>query len=200
MEPFRDPVPAISKPPLKLAVQLLKRWRDVAFKGRTNLAPSSIVLTTLAGRLYDGDTHPTEALLTILNGIHEWACAEPIRLRNPSNPKEWITDKWDGDAELYDAFLEAILDLRVRWQKLVREGQFPRMVQDLKALFDEAPVTKAFTRFGERRAEARVAGNLVAERATGVVSIRPAASVLPLAAAPAGRAIPVRDHTFHGQE
>lgn len=198
MEPFRDPVPSISKEPLQLVVQLLKRWRDVAFKGREKLAPSSIILTTLAGTLYEGDQHPTWALMNVLNGIYNWVGREPIRLCNPSNPTESITDRWRTEPKAYDAFVDAIIDFRTRWQKLVFGGQFPQMIKDLKELFDEVPVTKAFTKFGERREQARKADQLLVERATGTIRV-PAPVASSVVTAPAGSLL-VRDHRFHGAE
>jgi Second Messenger Oligonucleotide or Dinucleotide Synthetase domain len=45
--PLPDPKPAHAKLPLRLCVQLFKRWRDIHY-GDTPLAPISIVLTTLA--------------------------------------------------------------------------------------------------------------------------------------------------------
>src|SRR5207244_7386909 len=83
VEPLREPAPAYAKPPLRLSVQLFKRWRDVVFAGREHLQPSSIVLTTLAGRLYQGEYHPTDALVTILDGIYTWSLREKIVLWNP---------------------------------------------------------------------------------------------------------------------
>ena len=66
------PVPAQEavheKEPLQLAVQLLKRWRDLAFADEC-LAPISVVLTTLAGMHYGGEESVSEALTTILAGI-----------------------------------------------------------------------------------------------------------------------------------
>ena len=52
----------------------------------------------------------------------------PIRLQNPSNPKEWITDRWNEKPEMYDAFIAEVFDLRVRWHKLIEKGQFPDII------------------------------------------------------------------------
>jgi hypothetical protein len=49
------------KEPLQLGVQLLKRWRDLAFEDQ-DLAPVSVVLTALAGRYYGGEESVSEAL------------------------------------------------------------------------------------------------------------------------------------------
>lgn len=194
MEPLVAPTPALSKAPLRLAVQLLKRWRDVAFKGREKLAPSSIVLTTLAAELYEGDHHPTVALLNILSGICAKAGEGKIHLVNPSNPAESVTDRWVKDPQSYQAFIDGIVDFHTRWQKMVYDGTFPQMIKDLKELFDEAPVTKALTKFGERRETARKADKLVVECATGTIRM-PA-----LVAAPVAASLPVKDHRFHGAE
>lgn len=191
IEPLRAPVPAYHKLPLKLAVQLMKRWRDVYFKDDPDrLAPSSIVLTTLAAHLYDGEDHPTDALATILNGIRDWARREPIRLRNPTNPDEWITDRWVQRPEMYRAFLTAAEDFRVRWNDLIERGRYPDFVGELKALFEEVPVTRAVKKFAESRMEGRRNGSLVMERTTGVIMTKAASTP----------AVRVKDHTFFGEE
>ncbi len=190
--PLRDPVPAYTKPPLKLAVQLLKRRRDIAFKGRENLAPSSIILTTLCGLFYRGEDHPTDALMNILSGICDWACREPIRLVNPSNPKEWITDRWNDKPEMYAAFVQEIVDLRVRWEKLIRYGRYPGFVAELRDLFGEYHVARAVTKFAESRGDARRNGSLYVEKSTGVIGVAASPAV-------ARGMVKVKDHTFHGQ-
>lgn len=192
IEPLRAPVQANRKPPLKLAVQLLKRWRDVAFKGRMELAPSSIILTTLAGLLYRGENHPTDALASILDGICTWASTKAIRLQNPSNPKEWITDRWNDKPAMYEAFVAEIFDLRVRWHKLIEKGRYPAFVSELEALFTEAPVKRAVTKFAESRGDARRNGSLYVEKSTGVLSV---------AASPGAESglVKVKSHTFHGE-
>jgi hypothetical protein len=192
IEPLRAPVPAYHKRPLKLAVQLMKRWRDVYFRDDPDrLAPSSIVLTTLAAHLYDGADHPTDAVGTILNDINTLARSGPIRLKNPSNPDEWITDRWAQRPDMYRAFLTAIEDFRVRWNELVERGRYPDFVGELKALFEEVPVTRAVKKFAESRLEGRRNGSLLMERATGVIMTKGATTA---------RAVRVKDHTFFGEE
>ena len=59
----------IEKPPLKRAVQLIKRYRDVYFEENADSAPISIVLTTLAGQIYKGQSSVYKAISDILEGI-----------------------------------------------------------------------------------------------------------------------------------
>jgi len=196
IEPLRAPV--YSKRTLKLAVQLLKRWRDVYFKNDPDrLAPSSIVLTTLAGHLYQGEEHPTDALATILSGILEQAAKGPIRLRNPSNEDEWITDRWTQRPEMYEAFLESIEDFRGRWDDLIAHGCYPDFVDELKDLFEVAPVTRAVKKFAEARLQGRRNGSLLMERASGVIVTKSAPAAV---RSPQQSAVRVKDHTFYGEE
>lgn len=193
VKPLAAPVPAYKKQPLKLAIQLLKRWRDIAFQGREELAVSSIVLTTLAGHLYGGEEHPTDALTAILDGIYLEACNGPIRLRNPANYKEWITDRWNDAPEAYEAFIDEVMDFRVRWHKLLDKGQFPRLVDDLKGLFGELPVSQAIKAYGASRREAREQNRLFMDSRTKNVVVKGTSAAVT-------GATKMKDHTFYGDE
>jgi hypothetical protein len=192
VEPLRGPAPADMKPPLKLSVQLFKRWRDVTFEGREKLAPSSIVLTTLSGMLYQGEAHPTDALLTILDGIYNQSLRfDQIELWNPSNPKECITDRWRDNPQAYATFLDAVYAFRTAMHKLVDTGRYPNMIDDLKGMFGDWPVARAFTKFAERRKTASDSGNLLMERATGILTVAATPAVNPTY-------VKSKGHTFHG--
>jgi Second Messenger Oligonucleotide or Dinucleotide Synthetase domain len=187
VEPLRTPTPAYSKHPLKLAVQLFKRWRDIAFKGRMDLAPSSIVLTSLSGMLYDGEGHPSDALATILDRVCLWASREPIHFTNPANLNEWLTDCWDKKPESYDAFVEEVFDFRDTWHKLIAQGRYPAFADQLQDLFGSSPVIKAVEKFAESRGEARRNGSLYSNAVTGAITTYSTAD-----------ALKVKPHTFHG--
>jgi hypothetical protein len=73
---------------LKLAVQLFKRWRDVAFNSCEETPPPSIVLTTIAGHLYRKEPHVTDALSAILGGTLDLTFRKISGLTNPANPRE----------------------------------------------------------------------------------------------------------------
>lgn len=193
MEPLKAPVPYDAKKPLRITVQLLKRWRDVAFSGRMHLAPSSIVLTTLAGTLYAGHQRSSEALMSILDGICEWAQKEDIKLRNPSNDQEWITDRWHDKPEMYDAFVKGVTEFRSQWYDIFTFGKFPKLSNQLKELFEEQPVQAAMAKFASRRLEIRQDGKMGMERTTGRLATTTSV-IVPAAITP------VKPHRFFGQE
>jgi len=69
-----QPIPTLEaaeeKTVLQLAVQLLKRWRDIHYTD-SKFPPISIVLTTLAADIYRGEALLSQALLLILEQIVE---------------------------------------------------------------------------------------------------------------------------------
>jgi len=96
LEPLPEFEYGVLKPPLAYAVQLLKRWRDVFYETQPEIAPISIVLTTLAGLHYGGETDVVAALTAVLDRIVQ--AIPPVGQRlivlNPSNHKEDLSEKW----------------------------------------------------------------------------------------------------------
>jgi hypothetical protein len=150
-QPLPDQEAPGDKAPLTVAVQLIKRRRDIMFNG-DDVAPRSILLTTLAGHIYGGEEHVAAATLRILAGIDQAiAQAAPRRLdvRNPTNRDESFSESFT-DAS-YDAFCQFISKFRGELAELIRnQGGFPALQRKLAAMFGDAPVSKAIRQFGER--------------------------------------------------
>lgn len=97
------------KTPLQRAVQILKRHRDIYFlKKRNENKPISIIITTLAAQLYEGQGNVYSAIYDILNGIEETSIkkAGVFYIPNPVNPEENFADKWNENPALPVAFFE----------------------------------------------------------------------------------------------
>lgn len=133
--------------PLQKSVQLLKRYRDIYFEKKPELATSSIILTTLAGRFYRQDVSIYEALDGIIQRIHNVSRSlgpgSYIEITNPADDnedealKEKFSDKWNEKPELYHAFLGFIDDVRVKWEALKSEPTKQGKTHILKQLFGE---------------------------------------------------------------
>lgn len=188
------PVPAqqavAAKKTLELVVQLIKRWRDLYYAdSEPDLAPISIVLTTLAGHVYRGERSVSRALTTVANGVValiDGANARGTRLRilNPSNPLENLSERWDANPAAYTAFEEGMRDFLAAWVRLV--GKAGNVDPDLQQLFGE-PVTNVLRKRAQKLQESRRAGGLGVTRTGLIVSSSEAA-------------VRVRPNTFHGQQ
>jgi hypothetical protein len=96
------------KTPLQRAIQILKRHRDVKFKGDPENRPVSIILTTLAAQAYRGEGTVYESLLRLVSDMPNFVEMRQGRywVANPVEPDENFADKWNEKPERRDAFLK----------------------------------------------------------------------------------------------
>lgn len=135
-----EPLPTLQateeKTMLQLIVQLLKRWRDIHYANH-DYPPISIVLTTLAGRLYTGEQSLSIALLEVLEGIVaclDTAHAQGHRLKvlNPSHEEEDFSERWDECPSAYWAFDQGIRQFAGKWRQVCEaEGNPGRLTKDV---------------------------------------------------------------------
>lgn len=191
VEKAAKPVPpqqsADEKLPLQLAVQLMKRWRDLYYPN-PKLAPISVVLTTLAGRCYRGEVSPSVALsgaLARIVGAVDAAdlAGNRIVVVNPSNPHEDLSERWDANPEAYQAFKSGIRQFAKDWRRVLSGGRDTNRL--LEALFGE-PVSKAVVRQAQKLQEKRKA-NQLGVRPSGVITMASAGATA------------LRTNTFHGK-
>lgn len=131
------------KTTLQRSIQILKRHRDVMFRGNRELAPISMIITNLAARAYRGESDLFVALQNIVQEMPSYISPTSPRVPNPTHPAEDYADKWSRDPRLEKSFYEwhmavsADLDSLDRW---IGSGDFPDFVGerfDLKLTEDE---------------------------------------------------------------
>jgi hypothetical protein len=178
-------VPSGQKPPLKRAVQLWKRQRDIVF-GDAKGAPSSIFLTTLAGTFYKGEALTANALSNIL--VHtelsirtEWP--NRISVTNPTNAAEDLCNRFSDDE--YAAFAKWVGSFNQAIQKLIQTQGLEKIASVLEILFGESLTSKVVKSFMERLALDQQSGRLRYQR-SGLIT--------------GAAAVAVPRHTFHGDE
>lgn len=128
-----------SKKPLQRAVQLIKRYRDEYFSNDSSHKTSSIILTTIAGQLYNGEDsifHTIDGIITSL--AHKVHLPVRLKILNPVNPEEDFTDKWDSEPEYYVEFKEFVAYVFGEWQKLKQSISDEETDLILKGLIGEA--------------------------------------------------------------
>ena len=124
------------KTPLQLAVQILKRHRDVYFADKDDgLRPSSVILTTLAAHAYEQQSTVLSALTGILAAIPGRTAPDQGRyyLPNPSDPRENFADAWNAHPDRARAFNEWVDAARGDFQE-ARRGRNPtEFIQSLSS-------------------------------------------------------------------
>lgn len=189
-----DPVPdreAIhAKPALKRSIQLFKRWRDVEYSERSQLATPSIILTTMSGHFYEQQQLCTDSLQTILDTtVREIESSRRLRFCNPAHPDENICEKWDNNPACYRDFTKAVTAFRDRWLRLQSLRGLAEIEKELSELFGESPVRSAMRVMAEK--------HIVQPRTNRSLHIQSGSGLLVPAATP-GRTVQVRSNNFHG--
>ena len=186
-----QPIPALQttreKTVLQLIVQLLKRWRDVHYND-SNFPPISVVLTTLAADLYDGEESISLGLLKVLDGIvtrldAAHALDRRLRVPNPVHLEEDFSERWKSSPRAYLEFNDGIRNFATTWREIcVSQGNLNRKLEDLfGSVIDETLV--------------RQARSLHAARVDNKLGILQSGVIVPVAYA----VTPMARNTNHGQ-
>jgi hypothetical protein len=178
------------KAPLKRAVQLIKRYRDVYFADDVDSAPISIVLTTLAGKSYEGQDSVNETISTILETIliNLPTNGQRLVVLNPTNPQEDLSERWDGQPKLYSSFIKFIHDFKEHWDYFNELEGIHEITTELKKMFGENVIDESVRDQAEYIEKARKSKQL-ALMSSGVLVV----------ASREVNAMPVRTNTFYGE-
>lgn len=185
-----DPVPrlqaASEKTPLQRVTQLVKRNRDIAFSQRPDLAPRSIVLTTLIAQHYGGHAATADALTSVLGRLDELFAQHDtyIEVRNPSNEDEVLSEHWKAAPAAYGAARTWIRNLVNEWNRMAMARDLPERSSGLAALFGDEVVKQGLR---------KQASEVEALIPRGGLKVTSAASLT------AASGIAVRPATFYGK-
>ena len=106
-----------NKTKLQKAVQILKRHRDVMFENNSDNKPISIIITTLAGQIYNGESTILDTLLGFVDGVEGYLNSHKkedgsYSIPNPSYAGEDFADKWKDHPERQTAFFAWLKQLK----------------------------------------------------------------------------------------
>lgn len=186
--PLPQPQAADEKEALQVTVQLIKRWRDLFFVNELDLAPVSVVLTTLLGSHYYGEQSITISLAdsvdAILSTLPNFG---RLKVTNPSHPNEDLSERWDN-GEAYQAFVRGMRAFSGQLRQLKACTDMGKRSTMLQAMFGEAVTKAAFAQQARAVQEFRDAQRMrIAKSAGGVISLS------------ASAASPVPRNTFYGE-
>ena len=152
-----EPVPpqesVLGKSPAVVALQLLKRWRNVQYQKRGGRKPPSIMMSKLvadaAGQtstLSEEVLHQAQRMLVFFERAHQsHQCAH---VQNPVCPRDVLTDRWPANLGDQAVFVEDLRRLVERLEQLQGCG-LDEIQQIMAELFGEGPTADAVKRFIE---------------------------------------------------
>lgn len=152
--------------PLRRAVQLVKRYRDV-YCDKTGKEPvRSIVICTLMGQLtsFSGDAlQIINAFCAYVNSLIAKSAGKPFDVKNPV-VDELLTEKWK-EGNNYKDFVDMMKALTVDVQTLQTHSINTSINDLVKKMFGETIAKAAIEDYASQISEARNTGNLSVTKA-----------------------------------
>lgn len=174
------------KTPLQRAVQILKRLRDIKFKGDDD-KPASILITTLAAHEYNNEVDLFETINRIVMNMdkHIDLRGDEYWVPNPKNHQENLARKMKKYNPCSRKFFSWLNELKSDMQSFLQYRGMHIIAEQLRPHFGDDLVDRTIKRLGSETYAERKEGRLLFETGTGML----------------GTALgtPVKDHTFHGK-
>jgi hypothetical protein len=148
--PVPEHCPAYQKSRAVIALQLIKRWRNLAYdKRHTNrrLPPSVLLAFYVASHanstksLADELSFQVESILAIVQAAHNQG--KEVFARNPMCHDDILTDRWPEDLSDQAVFIRELADFAAKLRPVARRYLAPEMQRILEELFGEKPARSA---------------------------------------------------------
>ncbi len=186
-EPLTEQESVRKLEPLRRAVQLVKRYRDI-YCDKNNVKPvRSIIICTLMG--YISSSYSNE--IDIINDFCDYANRKieennrkPFEVRNPV-VNENLSEKWIEDPDNFNDFVDMIESLSADLIKLKKDELNVDIISHLKKMFGESLTIDVIKEQADNVSLAREAGRL-AVKETGILNTQ-------------NIGLPVKKNTFYGE-
>jgi hypothetical protein len=181
-----------------VALQLLKRYRNIRYAAYSGRIPPSVMLSYYAGIA----ALPNVSLSDLLVRMAKWIIGDieqasvnrqTLKVVNPVYERDVFTDRWPESISQQNEFARCLKELVIGVERAKRGGLDPVALRGwLREQFGDRVVTKAVDRIAESTGSAIASGSQSYSRRGGIL--------LPTAAASIAAVSPVAasTHTFFG--
>jgi hypothetical protein len=148
--PVPEHCPAYQKSRAVIALQLIKRWRNLAYDKRhknRRLPPSVLLAFYVASHanntssLAEELSYQVESILAVVQTAYNQG--KRVFARNPMCHDDILTDRWPEELSDQAVFIRELTDFSVKLRRLRGDIALPEMQQILEDLFGEKPARSA---------------------------------------------------------
>lgn len=203
-EPVPSPAPVYEKSRALIALQLLKRWRNITYDARPGRKPPSVLMAKLVGdhanqshgSLFAEILHQARQMLVFFEQAH--LTHRLVYVDNPMCNSDVFSDRWPADYDVQRTFIRDIQNLVAKLEEMTRSN-LARMQDILEELFGEEPAKTAVNTAMKEYGNAYTSGQAQHDKKTG--RFNPGASgVTGVVASTSRTTTPTPRHTFDGGE
>jgi hypothetical protein len=203
-EPVPNQTPAHRKSKAVIALQLLKRWRNIRYDQRQGRRPASVLLAKLIADSANRTVTLSEELLFQARQLLAFFGAaeqqrQIVEVRNPACESDVFTDRWPESLHQQNVFVTDLKDLVIKLERLMAGCNLATIREILADLFGERPAREAVTSFNRSTGRAIASGTSFHNPAVGRFDLAASAAIPVTASAAASdvtRATP--KHTYFG--
>jgi hypothetical protein len=183
-----------------LALQLLKRYRNIMYAGRSGRIPPSVMLAYYAGLMATPGLRLSDMLIRVCEAIvHDIEVAEArgilLHVENPCYREDVFTDRWPADRSQQVRFAKDLQSLLEGLRRARKGLLMPDALRDwLRETFGDLVVTEAVRRLSEATGKS-VREGLQSYTRTGALILPTATGSTPAMASP----VSATKHTFFGK-
>ena len=192
-------MPAYRKSRAVIALQLIKRWRNIAYDRRhpkLRLPPSVLLAYYIASNANQTHTLADELIYQAECMIAALRAAErahgTVREFNPACPEDELTDRWPADIAEQRVFIDELTAFVIEFGRLLEGLPLPEMQRVLQDLFGERPARDAVRKYADQHDSDNIAGRSFHILRTGSIPALGSAAV-PAQARPTPKSSPWGD-------
>jgi len=186
-----------------VALQLLKRFRNIAYATRTRRIPPSVMISCFAGHAAQPGLSLSDMVIRQARVIaRELRQAgqrrENVMVVNPVFQRDCFTDRWPENLSQQEEFAAKLAGLADGLEHIKRHEIDLESLRDwLREQFGDYVVSGAIRRFNQRAGQA-VQGGATAYTPRGGLYVPSTPALVGLGAAASSRAVAATPHTFRG--
>lgn len=169
--PVPEQEPLENKPVKLVALQLIKRFRDVCYTDEPWEKPPSVLVSYLVATAPLPQASLIDTLHATVKHILGQLSGELISIPNPSSPDDMLTDRWPSTQQRQQKFYQHMQSLYFALGKLQEDADLKKQRDILKAMFGETVTGRSFEDITKRYAQSAGQGSL--RGVSGVAAIVP---------------------------
>ena len=158
--PVPEQAPAYRKARAVIALQLIKRWRNLAYDKRhkkLRLPPSVLLAYYVAthanqtNTLADELAHQVDSMIAVLKAAERGG--KTVQAFNPMCREDELTDRWPCDLGEQRVFIGELTDFAAKLERLRGDISLPETQKILEDLFGEKPAQTVVKEYVDRIAK-----------------------------------------------
>ena len=196
-------VALLTKSVTTVALQLLKRFRNVAYATRAGRIPPSVMMSCFAGHAAQPGLSLSDMVIRqarlIARELRQAAQRrEKVMVINPVFQRDCFTDRWPENLSQQEEFAAKLSSLADGLEYVKRNETDPKSLRDwLREQFGDYVVSSALRRFYQRAGQAVQSGG-TAYTPRGGLYVPSAPALVGLGTAASSQAVAATPHTFRG--